>query len=170
MDNQYKERNRKIFLEKLNGNKTNSEISQEYSVSPHRIGQILSKEAGSFYKLKDAIEAIQESIHCLNKNIFSIQNHLMDISKGGIFINKCANGSGGVEELDEDSIEYLELSVRSLNALLSVGIKTIDQLCNSSKSYLLRIPNFGRKSLMEVQQVLKLNGRSLSDSDLVLRK
>ncbi|MGL6008913.1 MAG: DNA-directed RNA polymerase subunit alpha C-terminal domain-containing protein [Culicoidibacterales bacterium] len=170
MDNQYRERNRKIFLEKMNGNKTNLQISQEYGISLDRVRQILLKEAESFYKLKDAIEAIQESILCLNKNIFSIQNHLIEISKGDIIINKCANKSNGFAELNNDSIEYLELSVRSFNALSSVGIKDIDQLCNCSKSYLLRVPNFGKKSLREIEGVLKIKGRSLSDSDLRLKK
>jgi len=47
-----------------------------------------------------------------------------------------------------------EMTVRTANALLNDEIKTVQQLIEKRESELLRIPNFGRKSLMELQELL----------------
>ena len=53
------------------------------------------------------------------------------------------------------------LSVRSWNALLNDNILTIGELAKKTVSELLRIPNFGRKSLNEVEEFLARHGRKL---------
>jgi DNA-directed RNA polymerase subunit alpha len=63
----------------------------------------------------------------------------------------------------EKSIEEIEWTVRTLNCFKSDNIQTINQLVKLSGHQLLKIPNFGRKSLKEVRDELanlnlKLNG------------
>jgi hypothetical protein len=52
------------------------------------------------------------------------------------------------------SIAELELSYRPLNRLMSTGICTIGEAMQKTDEELLRINNFGKKSLVEVRQAL----------------
>ena len=47
-------------------------------------------------------------------------------------------------------ISNLEFSVRTMNCLLNLGLKNIGDLIQVSENYLLKTPNFGRKSLNEI--------------------
>jgi len=51
-------------------------------------------------------------------------------------------------------INELELSIRVMSVLLNNGTTTVGLLVNQTESDLLRLPNFGRKSLNEVKEVL----------------
>lgn len=66
-------------------------------------------------------------------------------------------------EYTSDSVETLEMTVRTTNALVSVGILTIDQLLSCTEVDLLKIYGLGRKSLREVKEVLAVR-------DLYLRR
>ena len=70
----------------------------------------------------------------------------------------------------DQSIDALELSIRSMNALKYSEIYTIKDLVKSSKKCLLRTPNFGRKSLREVEECLSLIDLKLNMSDEDLLK
>lgn len=52
------------------------------------------------------------------------------------------------------SIDELELSVRSHNCLKAADINTLGDLVSKSESEMLKFKNFGRKSLLELQQKL----------------
>ena len=56
-------------------------------------------------------------------------------------------------------VDELELSVRSMNCLKNDNIVYIGDLVQKSEGEMLRTPNFGRKSLNEIKEVL--NGMSL---------
>lgn len=58
-------------------------------------------------------------------------------------------------------VEELELSVRSANCLKNENIVYIGDLVLKSESELLRTPNFGRKSLNEIKEVLTQMGLEL---------
>jgi DNA-directed RNA polymerase subunit alpha len=55
----------------------------------------------------------------------------------------------------------LELSVRSANCLKNDNIVYIGDLVQKTESEMLRTPNFGRKSLNEIKEVLSQMGLSL---------
>lgn len=57
-------------------------------------------------------------------------------------------------EITSPSIDVLHLSTRAANGLAEWGISTIAQLEKTSERELLRIPNFGRKCLRDVQDAL----------------
>jgi DNA-directed RNA polymerase subunit alpha len=67
----------------------------------------------------------------------------------------------GADGLDEILIEELELGVRSYNCLKRAGIQNVGELVRKSESELNAIPNFGRKSIEEVQETLRARGLSL---------
>lgn len=58
-------------------------------------------------------------------------------------------------------VDELELSVRSANCLKNDNIVYIGDLVQKSESEMLRTPNFGRKSLNEIKEVLAQMGLSL---------
>lgn len=58
-------------------------------------------------------------------------------------------------------VEELELSVRSANCLKNDNIIYIGDLVQKSEADMLRTPNFGRKSLNEIKEVLTTMGLSL---------
>jgi len=68
------------------------------------------------------------------------------------------------EELQEKlrtPISELELSVRSANCLREAKIRTIGELVEKSPQELLKYRNFGKKSLAEIDELLKGMGLSL---------
>lgn len=73
------------------------------------------------------------------------------------------------EELDFNpnllmKVEELELSVRSANCLKNDNIVYIGDLVQKSESEMLKTPNFGRKSLNEIKEVLTHMGLKLGMS------
>jgi len=73
------------------------------------------------------------------------------------------------EEVDDEDIEnilaqpidYLDLSVRSMNCLKSDDIFRVGDLVLRTEQEMLRTPNFGRKSLNEIKEVLENMGLNL---------
>ena len=75
-------------------------------------------------------------------------------------MNQILPDQAQVEKLSFNSnllkkIEELELSVRSANCLKNDNIIYIGDLVQKSESEMLRTPNFGRKSLNEIKEVLQ---------------
>jgi DNA-directed RNA polymerase subunit alpha len=76
---------------------------------------------------------------------------------GGLAAVPAADG------MDDILIEELELGVRSYNCLKRAGIQTIGDLVLKSENELSAIPNFGRKSIEEVKETLRVRGLGLRD-------
>jgi len=67
----------------------------------------------------------------------------------------------GIEEVLAQPIDHLDLSVRSMNCLKSDDIFRVGDLVQRSEQEMLRTPNFGRKSLTEIKEVLENMGLGL---------
>ena len=75
---------------------------------------------------------------------------------------------GDEEDIDEETlhirkllrkpVEELELSVRSANCLKEARIRTIADLVRREEPEMLKFKNFGRKSLVELNEILKTKG------------
>ena len=70
--------------------------------------------------------------------------------------------STGVLGTDIWRIDEIEFSARTANSLKSEGIVTLGDLVAIPEPEFLRFPNFGRKSLNEVKEVLAALGLSLA--------
>ncbi len=76
-----------------------------------------------------------------------------------------------LRELLSESVEELELSVRSANCLKTANIKTIGDLVRKTETDMLKYKNFGRKSLNEIKEILGGMGLSFGmDVDTILAK
>ena len=64
-----------------------------------------------------------------------------------------------------ESIDELELSVRSYNCLKRAGINTVEELTNRTSEDMMKVRNLGRKSLEEVLAKLDELGLSLSKGE-----
>lgn len=69
------------------------------------------------------------------------------------------------EKMLEMSIEELDLSVRSYNCLKRAGINTVQELTDKTEAQMMKVRNFGRKSLEEVKVKLTDLGLSLRNED-----
>ncbi len=58
-------------------------------------------------------------------------------------------------------VETLNLSVRSFNCLKRAGISKVSELLDMTEDEIIKMRNFGKKSLDEIQQVLEERGLSL---------
>lgn len=62
------------------------------------------------------------------------------------------------ELADRQTIDELELFVRTFNSLKNADINTVGDLIRLSPKELLKLPNFGRRALNDVRQRLKEHG------------
>ena len=125
-----------------------------YKVEPTREGQVLDYD-----KLMLSIET-DGSIKPEDAVAFAariVQDQL------SVFVN-FEEPQAGVRQDEQDDLEFnplllkkvdeLELSVRSANCLKNDNIVYIGDLIQKTEAELLRTPNFGRKSLNEIKEVL----------------
>jgi DNA-directed RNA polymerase subunit alpha len=144
-----------------------------YSVDSARVGQrtdfdklTLEVETDGSIEpgaaLRDAAEILIKSLA-----IFTTADRVDELrGEGAIAVTDGAGAAApapapGADGLDEILIEELELGVRSYNCLKRAGIQTVGELVRKSESELNAIPNFGRKSIEEVQETLRARGLGL---------
>jgi DNA-directed RNA polymerase subunit alpha len=132
-----------------------------YNVEAARVGQ-----RTDFDKLTLDIEtdgsvdpqaALREAAEVL------IQSLRLPPGDGGGEVTGGLSAVPAADGMDDILIEELELGVRSYNCLKRAGIQTIGDLVLKSENELSAIPNFGRKSIEEVKETLRVRGLGLRD-------
>lgn len=112
------------------------------------------------------------SIHpknALNEAAKILIQHFMLFSDEKITLD--TEDKGKVEELDETDLHIrqllktklvdMDLSVRALNCLKAADVETLGELVSYSKNDLLKFRNFGKKSLSELEELVKSKNFSL---------
>jgi DNA-directed RNA polymerase subunit alpha len=105
------------------------------------------------------VEAVVKAARLLNDELYIFSNISSKSPSQGTVPSQTLlteNGDYLSQQVDE-----LELSVRASNCLKNAGIFTIWQLVEKSEQELLKTKNFGRKSLLEIKDVLVKAGFSL---------
>ena len=97
-------------------------------------------------------------------------HHFMLFSDEKITVNLDKGPNDGQEEMEDSSdhirqllltkLTDMDLSVRALNCLKAAELETIAQLVAFNKNELLKFRNFGKKSLTELDNMLKSKGLS----------
>jgi DNA-directed RNA polymerase subunit alpha len=139
-----------------------------YSVDSARVGQ-----RTDFDKLTLEIEtdgsvepgsALREAAEILIKSlaIFTDADRVEELtSRDGA--GAAEPGAAPAAEGDDRLIEELEIGVRAYNCLKRAGIQTIGDLVQKSESELKAIPNFGERSIEEVNESLAALGLGLRE-------
>ena len=132
-----------------------------YRVEPTRVGQVTDYDKLVLTVETDGTVAPEDAV-ALAARILQDQLQL--------FINFDEPRERKVEEERDDlpfnrnllrKVDELELSVRSANCLKNDNIVYIGDLVQKSEQEMLRTPNFGRKSLNEIKEVLSSMGLGL---------
>lgn len=134
-----------------------------YKVENTRVGQRTDYEKLTIDLKTDGTihpeDAIKEASRIL------IQ-HLMLITDENITFNDSATSDDVVvdehvlhmRKLLKTSLEDLDLSVRAYNCLKAAKINTLGEIVKRDMHELLKFRNFGKKSLVEVEELLQLKG------------
>ena len=134
-----------------------------FKVEDTRVGQITDYDKLTFEVWTDGTispdDAVSLGAKILNEHLCLFVD-LSDSAK--ILVEKEV---GTKEKVLEQSIEELDLSVRSYNCLKRAGINTVEDLANKTEDDMMKVRNLGRKSLDEVLKKLEELGLSLSPSD-----
>ena len=132
-----------------------------FDVEDTRVGQITDYDKLTLYVETNGVITPEDSVAYAAR---ILQDQLQ------VFIN-FEEPKAAAESVIEESLPFnrnllrkvdeLELSVRSANCLKNDNIVYIGDLVQKSESDMLRTPNFGRKSLNEIKDVLTMMGLSL---------
>jgi DNA-directed RNA polymerase subunit alpha len=109
--------------------------------------------------LREAAEVLIQSL-----SIFTDASRIESLSvpgDGAAELAAAATADHSADGMEEILIEELELGVRSYNCLKRAGIQTIGDLVQKSEGELSAIPNFGKKSIDEVKETLRVRGLGL---------
>lgn len=141
-----------------------------YSVENARIGQrtdydklILEVETNGTIKPEEAVGAAARILQT-QLNVFAKFESAMT-SKSGNSTEVSIQATGDdLKDILTKEIDEMELSARSYNCLINEGVRYIADLVQKSENDLMRLPNFGRKSLNELRESLKTMGLSFGMS------
>lgn len=134
-----------------------------YKVENTRVGQLTDYEKLTIELQTDGTihpeEAIKEASRIL------IQ-HLMLITDENITFNDASSKEDNIvdehvlhmRKLLKTSLEDLDLSVRAYNCLKAAKINTLGEMVKFDMHELLKFRNFGKKSLVEIEELLETKG------------
>lgn len=143
-------------------------IAEKYGISPERVHQIVEKdlrilncEGQQYIKIKEENERLKEELQTLENNVKSLRSFR----------------EPGAESLEYSKVDVQEsilkkrlvdcnLSVRTLNCLKAYGekingewvyidIETVGDLSRHTKTDMMKLRNFGKKCLIELDDFLK---------------
>ena len=132
-----------------------------YEVTPTREGQVLDYDKLTLKVDTDGSVTPEDAIAYAAR---ILQDQLQ------VFVNFDEPEAAGRADEDDDlefnplllkKVDELELSVRSANCLKTDNIVYIGDLIQKTEAEMLRTPNFGRKSLNEIKEVLSGMGLHL---------
>ena len=139
------------------------------SVVNTRVGQITDYDKLTLDVVTNGTLAPDEAVSLAAKILSEHLALFVDLSEvaklGGPVIRSDSEGAGNDKILSQ-SIDELELSVRSYNCLKRANINTVEDLISKTSADMMKVRNLGKKSLDEVLKKLEDMGLSLkNDSD-----
>jgi len=136
-----------------------------YQISSTRVGQRTDYEKLTIEIKTDGTIHPEDAIKQASRILIQ---HLMLITDENItFEDASKNEDNVVDEhilhmrkLLKTSLEDLDLSVRAFNCLKAAKINTLGELVQNETHELLKFRNFGKKSLVEIEELLQTKGLS----------
>ncbi len=146
-----------------------------YKVDPTRVGQDLDYDKLTLTIETDGTITPEDAVGYAGRILqdqLALFVHFDDssVTRSSAPIGQAAPAAGGAEPAGDTQqinryllkkVDELELSVRSANCLKNDNIIYIGDLVGKTEAEMLRTPNFGRKSLNEIKEVLSSMGLRL---------
>ncbi len=141
-----------------------------YKVDPTRVGQELDFDKLTITVETDGSLSPEDSLAYGAKILQDQLQLFVNFEEAAAVAPVPHAATGGTVEADDSAsinryllkkVDELELSVRSANCLKNDNIIYIGDLVQKTESEMLRTPNFGRKSLNEIKEVLSQMGLRL---------
>lgn len=136
------------------------------TVQNTRVGQVTDYDKLTLDVFTNGAIAPDEAVSLAARVLVEHLNLFVDLSENAKSVDVMVESvTDEKEKVLEMNIDELELSVRSYNCLKRAGINTVEELINKTPEDMMKVRNFGRKSLDEVLAKLKELGLSLNDSE-----
>jgi len=135
-----------------------------YAVENYRVGQKTDYERLVIEVETDGSisprEALTESAKILIQHfvLFSNEKISIDDTVSDEFLDEGDENYTHMRKLFNTKIEELNLSPRAVNCLVAADIKTLGDLVQYNKSDLLKLRNFGQRSLQDLEKVIEERG------------
>ncbi len=137
-----------------------------YNIEPARVGQETDYDQLILEIWTDGSFSPQESVESAAE---ILKKHFAMFAAPGEEIEEEDKGISEEEKKRQEylkqNVSELELSVRSANCLKVARIQTIEELVHKNEAEMLKYPNFGKKSLAEIKEILAEMGLSLGMKD-----
>ena len=135
-------------------------LKVHYDVEPARVGQKTDYDRLILEITTDGTLEPRKALHkaavLLSKSlhIFTIEGEEPVEEEAPAVAAAAAEPADKLDEVLDQSVDFIELSSRSVNCLKSEGIKTVRDLVRKSEAQLKMVKNFGARSLDEVKAKL----------------
>lgn len=133
-----------------------------YTVEETRVGQITNYDRLIMEIWTDGRMSPQESLIYSAKILRNYAGFLIDLKEGESEADLLDKEEDIKKKILSQSVEELELSIRSAKCIKAFNIKTIGEFTQRSEGELLKMKNFGKKSLNEIREKLSKLGLGLA--------
>jgi len=130
-------------------------IRASYKVENSRVGQVTDYDKLIFEVETNGVITPDDAIALASRILQDQLQPFINFDEPEIQQDQSASEKLSFNSNLLKKVEELELSVRSANCLKNDNIIYIGDLVQKSESEMLRTPNFGRKSLNEIKEVLQ---------------
>ncbi len=136
----------------------------KYTIEPYRVEQktdfeklVLDIETDGSIHPKDAI---QEAAKILIQHfvLLSDENITLDSAEQSASSESLDDNEKNIRQILQAKLIDMDLSVRALNCLKSAELETLGDLVAFHKADLLKFRNFGKKSLAELEELVRSKG------------
>lgn len=158
-------RDQYILMQVYTCQRTFEEIAKYMGISAQRVSQIHAKTLRKlYYHKKYLLTGIYSEPEHMAKKKF--EEYILSMRDSWTYesaLDYIKNHTRSYPPIIEDSIDDLELSIRSSNCLKRAGITSVQQLTEKTVEDMMKIRNLGKKSLKEIRTKLQSLGWDFKD-------
>ena len=142
LDALYKDERTSEMMFRFFSGETLSQIGEAYGVTRERARQICEK----------GLSLLLNQLSYFTKDVVDIKGNNEELAQKKMDID---GNNSTVQESGIDGINGMRFSKRARSVFRKHGINSVEQLQRLSKSDLIKLPGLGRKTLVEIDRVLK---------------
>lgn len=149
------------ILSDINKNIMLTDIAKEVGLSRERVRQLVVRARAT---IRESLEGVVKSHKQPEIDKFSMLREIQQLKKENSLLKTKLSKRGSTSSLSKYDIliSKLDFSLRTYNCLCYAKINTLVELSDCSRTYLLKLRNFGKTSLKEVESKLESYGLKLA--------